>query len=232
MPQVVNVHHYGGLDKLPSNVKYIGRPGPYGNRHSSKSGEYSKEDCVAFHRVDVYANCIEDPLYLPTLKQELGGYDLGCWCKQKHKLSACHGDNYLHVLSKDRVYDKHVYHYLVEDLKDAIDKIKTITRSTAIINDNLYLWLGIQEAFLDVSDVIRLFKERETPAYQKCLWLATLIIDLELFLQEKDDAHRLYRLDRVVWNAFRFAFRPTSRADEPSPPDSAIRKPKKAKKND
>lgn len=227
MVKVVNTHHFGGVDKLPSNVVYIGRPGPHGNNHSSQSGEYSKEDCVAFHRVDLYFDLINKPGYFAQLKAELDGRDLACWCKQPKTLKACHGDNYLHIFKpeiRDRLYDKTVFFYLLDDLRRVLKALDTYIQKTLLDDEFLPVYIAFGDVKLDVGEVLRLFQERETDAYMRCVWLATLVVDLELAVQEPDIPNKLFRMDHCIWNCFRFTFRPQGRIEEPMPPNSKIRK--------
>lgn len=231
---LVNVHWYGGLDKLDSSIKYVGRPGPHGNRFSSKKLGLAKEDCVAFHRVDLYSQLIEDKDYFAKLKQDLDNRDLACWCAVKNKHVACHASNYLHVLSerhRGRKYDKTVYDYLIEDLKIAMNALNDKQRSSLFDKRFLDLYIAYGEVKIDVNETLRLFKARDTDPYLKCVWLATLVVDLELAVLEADPNMILYRLDRVIWNAFRFSYRPAGREGEPSPPDLKVRSPKKKKKD-
>lgn len=224
-----NTHWYGSIDKLSPDIKYIGRPGPYGNSFSSKNGDLSKEDCVAFHRVDLYRQLIDEPGYFLKLKQELDGRDLACWCAIKNKYIACHGLNYLHIFKapqRDRDYTKTVFDYLVEDLLSVMSGLKTVIDTHVPKAMWLEWYIAFDEARMEITEVFRLFKERETPAYLRCVWLATFIIDLELALADPDCMMRLYRLDRVTWNAFRFTYRPTSRDGEPAIPGTKVRTPK------
>lgn len=227
---LLNTHWFGGVDSLPPNAVYIGRPGPHGNSFSSKNGQYSKEDCVALHRVNLYLQLKEDPAYFDRLKSELDGRDLACWCAIRNRCVACHGLNFFHIfkpINRNRDYTKSVYDYLIEDFLFAINGLKALIKTN--IEASYYLdWdIAIGEVRLEIGEVFRLFKERDTEAYLRCVWLSTFVIDLELALADPDTDMRLYRLDRVVWNAFRFSFRPTSREGEPSLPTAKSRKPKK-----
>jgi len=227
---LLNTHWFGSIDKLPPNATYIGRPGPHGNIFSSKSGDLSKEDAVALHRVELYRKLIDEKTYFTQLKLELDGRDLACWCAIKNKYVACHGLNHLHIFKspqRDRVYDKSVFDYLKEDFVSVMLSLRSLSDTQIESSHSLEWYIAIHEVRLEMSEVFRLFVERETTPYLKCVWLATFVIDLELALADPDIKMRLYRLDRVVWNAFRFTCRPTSREGEPSLPTAKIRKPKK-----
>jgi hypothetical protein len=199
---------------------------------SSKSGDLSKEDAVALHRVELCRRLIDEKTYFSQLKLELDGRDLACWCAIKNKHIACHGLNYLHIFkdrNRNRTYDKTVFDYLLEDLKFVMEGFKHIEQKDVSDFEWMLFKIGVEEARLDVSTTFMLFKERETTPYLRCVWLATFVIDLELALADPDMQMRLYRLDRVIWNAFRFACRPTSKEGEPSLPSTKVRKPKKDK---
>ena len=227
---IVNTHWFGGVDKLPPNTVYIGRGGPHGNPFSSKDGKFSKEDCVALHRVDLNRQLVENPSYKDALIAELDGKDLACWCAQPSKNVACHGRNFLHMFEepfRSRTYTEPVLVYLVEDLRNVLSKIDQRLKDRPVDEHYLDFYLALAEVRLDITEVFRLFAERETPAYLRCVWTATFVIDLELALEETEPKRFLYRMDRVIWNTYRFTVRPESRADEPSDPDVKIRKPKK-----
>lgn len=230
MPSVTNAHWFGGVEKLPPNTVYIGRPSAHGNSYSSKSGLYTKEECVALHRVDLYRDLIQDPSLFGKLKEELDGKDLACWCKQHKRIAACHGDNYRHIFSpelSERVYDKSVLAYLVDDLRRALTKLKDSVTSTVPIEHYLTLYIGVEEAKLDITEILRLFKERETDPYLQCVWIANVVVDLELAVQDTDIQTILYRLDHAVWTCWRYTYRPEGRLGEPLAPHLELkRKPK------
>lgn len=77
--------------KKPFTV-YAGRPGPWGNPYSHKTGTLAKylvatrEEAVSKHREMVIAN----PALIARAKRELKGEVLGCWCNDDQ---ACHCDN-------------------------------------------------------------------------------------------------------------------------------------------
>lgn len=74
---------------------YIGRPGPWGNPYSHKSGTLAqfKVSSIdeALYRYREWL--LSQPELVERAKRELNGKVLGCWCKHpKHPESPCHGD--------------------------------------------------------------------------------------------------------------------------------------------
>lgn len=69
---------------------YIGRPGPWGNPFSHKSGTFAKFKCASIDEVlERYeAWLLAQPEMVARAKRELRGKVLGCWCVP----GRCHGD--------------------------------------------------------------------------------------------------------------------------------------------
>lgn len=80
----------------------IGRPGPFGNPYSHKSGTRAKftVDTVE-EAVDKYREYIQGRPDLLKRLPELKGKVLGCWCKTPEKPNAlCHGDVLVELIEK------------------------------------------------------------------------------------------------------------------------------------
>lgn len=226
-PRVLNAHHFGGLDKLPDNAVYVGRPSIYGNRYSSKSGIYTKEECVALHRVDLYFKLIQNPLFFDQLKDELGGRDLVCWCKQIKRLSACHADNYLHVLDPrliDRRYDKTVLYYLMDDLRYVSGLMDEWVRCGACHSDYLPLFIRLSDTMVGIREALRISQEKDTSPDNVCFLVAQLVIDFELAIQEVDVKMADYRLAHAEWVAYRFTEGRSDRFAEPANPSAPMKR--------
>ncbi len=227
--RVVNAYHYGGLDKLPKDMVYIGRPSAFGNRYSSISGIYSREDCVALHRVDVYNRLCSDPTYLDSLKAALYNRTLACFCKHKTHLEACHGDNYVHILSDayiHRTYDGTVLSYLMEDLRSALSVAKHKADTTKGTDDFFTPRDYLDEVILAIEAVFLKIKTGTYASDTVLGIIARLAVETELAVQEPDAAGFLYRLHRVRWQADRFVSNISTRAGEPVSPYRIV-KPKK-----
>ena len=229
MGKVLNLHHSGGPDKLPSGCVSIMRPGPWGNPYSSKTGKYTREESVALHRVHLYKTLIEDKTYFDTLKSELFQKDLGCVCKSDKVFRWCHGDNYIHTLSGEaynRIYDKSVTYYLMEDLKSAIGKIKHRISQDVSQEDWLVSYLGFQDTRLEITYALYLCEIRELNSYDICVFISYLLMDLEAACQIEDVKLFDYRITHAGWRAhILFEIHPFG---EPISPDSIkITKPKK-----
>jgi hypothetical protein len=231
--QVLNTHHVGGVDHLPPNSVYVGRPSPYGNEYSSKSGKYSKEESVAMHRISLYKRLIEDKSYFDTLKNGLLGKDLACWCKHPKRFFPCHADNYVHLFLPEfinRTYDKSVLYYLVEDLKHTLKILST--KLMVEVSDDYWvrLYASSQDIKIDLGEVLREYKEEKIEAYPLCIMLAFILVDLEACENETDPDILDYRLLHVEWNVYRNTTETDDRANEPIHPAVTIKKPKKLPK--
>ncbi len=228
--KVINCHWFGGIDKLPPNACYIGRPGPHGNLYSSASGKYIKDECVALHRVELYRTLVADPLSLAYLKHDLDHKDLACWCKQHKRVVGCHGDNYLHVLSpglRDRAYDKSVLHYLMEDLRLSLKALHDRILHKEPVENYLFSAIHLEEVRLDINDVLSIVKEKYVAIEDLCNFIAMLVIDLELAYQETDHAFIRYRFDHVMWNIVRFIENRQDRKHEPISPHIPLKRKRK-----
>lgn len=220
-PQVVNTHWFGGVDKLPPNTFYIGRPSKYGNPFSSKSGKYTREESVAFHRVDLYRSLTTNPLFFSELKHDLCDKDLACWCKQPRRVLSCHGDNYLHVLSDrlvNRTYDKTIIHYLMDDLRSVMKSIEDWLRTSCPQEDFLSLYLNFGDVRLNIQYVLSLIKEKYVTIEDLCNFIAILTIELELAHCDSDLKMKEYWFYHVIWQILRFMMNKSDREYEPQSP--------------
>jgi len=227
VPQVVNCHTFGGPNNLPEGIVYIGRPGPHGNPYSSKSGKYFREECIAYHRVDLYKSLIEDKSLFNKLKDELYNHDLGCWCKQPKRLVGCHGDNFLHIFSPDfinRSYDKSVVAYVMEDLRHALDLLRLTVKKQVWSSPFVNLDISEEEIRLELNVVIDIIKKRKLPSEDAARILATLAVECELASQEADPVYINYRIDRIFWVIHRFVDKRENRDGEPTSPHLKLKK--------
>lgn len=79
MPRIYNKKR----DSIPPDATYVGRPTKFGNMFSHKEGT------LARYQVDTRAEAIEayrvwllgQPELVATVKAELKGKDLVCWCR-------------------------------------------------------------------------------------------------------------------------------------------------------
>jgi hypothetical protein len=201
-PKVVNTHMFGGVDKLPSNTKYIGRPGPYGNPYSSQSGRYTKEECVALHRVHLYETLIKDPLRLSVLREDLDGYDLACWCKQPKRVTGCHGDNFLHIFSPDlanRTYDKTALSYLMDDLRTIMTKFDKRIQFDIDNTDYLFSYIHFGDVRINIQYVLLIVKEKYVVLEDLLFFIAFLVVELELAYVDSDVTMVEYRFNHLSW---------------------------------
>jgi hypothetical protein len=90
--------------RMPAGVKYVGRPGKYGNpfnwqkmqgstEFAGKTDAEVKAAAVARFRVWAEQMLARDPAWLAPLK----GHDLACWCKQEEP---CHVDVLLELANR------------------------------------------------------------------------------------------------------------------------------------
>ena len=87
-PRVWNKHH----KNAPPDAVYIGRGSPYGNPYVI--GVHGNREQV----IQLYAELIRnDPCSIPTIKRELRGKHLVCFCSP----CACHGDILLRIANED-----------------------------------------------------------------------------------------------------------------------------------
>ena len=231
---VVNTHWYGGIDKLPKDTVYVGRPTLRGNPYSSKNGLYTKEEVVALHRIDLYKNCIEDPQYFSTLKHDLLDKDLACWCVHKTHVIPCHADNYIHVFTTpfiDRDYTKSVLYYLIDDLRFVLKALSDKINNEINNDDWLHVFMSFSDARVDIRYELHMQVESQMDAYRRCHILAPCIIDLEYALRETTPEMMEFRFSHMLWllqKPYTTELHPLG--DEPISPRSIVTKLKKVKK--
>ena len=228
-PTVLNVYHFGGIDKLPKNCVYVGR-GPnskYGNRYSSKDDILTKEECVALHRVDLYRILIDSPDRLLHLRQDLANKDLACWCKQPKRVVGCHGDNYLYILSdrlKTRLYDKTIIHYLMEDLRFVLKEFDDRLRLLIDKDHYLKLYIHFNDLRVDIRYVLLLCQEKYVEKEDLHFFVASVLVDLELAIKDPDLDVVEYRFDHVLWLINRFMMNRKDRDHEPISPHIPLKR--------
>lgn len=84
--------------KEPFDV-YIGRPGPWGNPFSSRSGTLAAFR-VAFREEAIWEYekwLLAQPGLVAKVRQELRGKTLGCWCAPQ----LCHGEVLARIADSD-----------------------------------------------------------------------------------------------------------------------------------
>lgn len=232
MGKVINTHHYGGVEKLPPTAFYIGRPGEYGNPFSSKSGRYTREQAVAYHRVYLYREIIKDKTLLSHIRKDLENKDLACWCAQDKKIVACHGDNFIHIFNpkfNDRQYDKSVLFYLMDDLRRVIHTLREWVRVEVTQSDYIDYYLALGDTRLEIDTMMFIFKLKEYDATQACEYIAQVVIELELAVRESDNQMRAWRLDHVLWRIRTLIYVEGTAGTEPVSPNVAIKRIKKRK---
>ena len=229
--KLLNTHHFGSVDKLPSNSVYIGRPSEFGNSYSSNKGLLTKEECVALHRVDLYDRLITNPNYFDFIKVTLLGKDLACWCISDKKQIACHGINYLHILKDqnlNRTYNRTILYYLIDDLKTVIrDLEKKITYDVAQ-EEYLFLYLRLGDVKIEINTALSYLKKcnetQERFTNEILTFLSILVIDLEYAFLDEDIKMMDYRLQHAIWVIERFLKKRDDRRFEPMPPNLKIKK--------
>lgn len=97
---VVNIYWYGGHEKLPSTVKYIGRGTPFGNPFKTTDHQ-TREVVVAKHWLYLHNTLKQDPEYTQDL-MALEPFELGCTCKNPHVFRCCHGDNIQRAILRNK----------------------------------------------------------------------------------------------------------------------------------
>ena len=91
-PEIINIHWYGGVDKLPPNSIYMGSGSIYGNpfeRHGK-----TRIDVCEQHKEMLALRLEKDKEFEHKMMNDLKGKLLACFCKNKHKEIPCHCDNY------------------------------------------------------------------------------------------------------------------------------------------
>lgn len=230
MTQVINVHHYGTVEKLPPGSVYIGRPSPYGNSYSSKSGKFTKEECVAFHRIDLYEALISDGNYFTKLKSELEGRTLACWCKNSKRYIACHGDNFVHIfkdVNKNRDYSKSVLFYLLDDLRQNLAVLKNWVIKEPNQLEFLNLYFEVYELKTEIEFLFTIISITKPDANLICEWIAKVVIELELAINNKDIKTKSYWLRHCSWIIDK-TIHPTIPQEEPVLDETPIKRKRKA----
>jgi hypothetical protein len=228
--QVINVHHYGGVDKLPPGSVYIGRPSSHGNPYSMESGKFSREECVAFHRIDLYEQLTRDNKYLSKLKAELEGKLLGCWCKNpKHEI-ACHGDNFVHIfkdINKDRDYSKTVLFYLLDDLRKSLTILRDWVIKDPSQSEFVNLYFEVYDAKTEIEFLFTIASAKKPDPDALVEWIAKIAIELELAVANKDLTVRSYWLKHCVWTICKI-LHPDSPGEEPVLGEVPVKRKRKA----
>lgn len=225
--KLLNTHHFGSISNLPSDSVYIGRPSEFGNRYSSKKGIFTREECVALNRVDLYDQLISEPNYLSYIKKSLLGKNLACWCVNTKKIIACHGMNYIHILSSsniNRVYDKSIIYYLIDDLKSIISFLEKKITHDVSVESYLFLYLRLGDVKIEINDALRHLKKTERLTNEILFFLSILVIDLECAYLEFKAEMIDYRLEHAIWVIRRFINNREDRAFEPMSPDLKLKK--------
>lgn len=219
---VVNTHWFGGDSaNLPPDTKYIGRPGIWGNGYSSKSGKFTKEECIAFHRVEMYTKLVANPSWLEEIRRELGGHDLACWCKQVKRVVGCHGDTYLHLLSDHcatRDYSRSVIFYLMDDLRFVLGRLQDKVTHQVPEDEFLFLDVHLGDVRIYVTQLVRFLKEKNIGFDSMANVLAKVIVDLELAFADTNKDLVEYRFNHVQWICDQFMAGTQDRSREPHPP--------------
>lgn len=96
-PEIVNVHWYGGVNKLPDDVLYMGRGSPYGNPF-----QLEKNEAVDKHAILLSIRLQKDKKFECQMMNDMKNKKIACFCKNKYKTIRCHLDNYAKEYS-DRV---------------------------------------------------------------------------------------------------------------------------------
>jgi hypothetical protein len=81
--------------KKPDGAIYVGRGSKWGNIHPIGccpicNCNHTREDSFA----EFEKECMDNPLFLATIRAELRGHDLMCWCGVSQ---ICHGDILLRI---------------------------------------------------------------------------------------------------------------------------------------
>jgi hypothetical protein len=226
-PKVVNAHHFGGSESLPPGTIYIGRPSIYGNAYSSASGKYTKEECIALHRMDLYHALIKDPSYFSRLRTDLEGRDLACWCKQSKRMVGCHGDTYLHIFDPrfiDRDYTRSIVFYQMDDIRKAFQKLENAIRFQLPQERYLMIFIRFHDARIDFIEAVRLCRKNEADGPTLWFFLSAVAIDLELAAMDTDPAMIDYRIEHAMWRIYWYLKGWDNRDKEPSSPYVKIKK--------
>ncbi len=94
MPERIRLSRARGWRK-PENTVVVSRPSRWGNPYAigkAASGGMTREEAVIRFRADLLAGRL--PFDADTVKAELRGKNLGCWCSLD---GPCHGDVLLEV---------------------------------------------------------------------------------------------------------------------------------------
>lgn len=233
MTQVINVHHYGGVEKLPPGSVYIGRPSSYGNPYSTESGKFCREECVAFHRIDLYESFIKDPTYFKKLEKELKDKSLACWCKNPKKEIACHGDNFRHVfkdINKDRDYSKSVIFYLLDDVRKSFEILLKWVMTKPTFEEFTFCYFDVYEARAEIEFLFTVIKTKKPHIEVICEYIARVAIELELAIESQSIPLRSYWLRHCGWTINRI-LHPDVPYTEPVLEAPKIKRKKKGLKN-
>lgn len=224
---VVNAHWFGGVDKLPENTVYVGRPSPYGNPFSSADGKMSRFEAIARHRVDLYCKLCSKERSIDTLRHDLGGHDLACWCKLKNRNVGCHADSYVHVLSpvnENRDYSRSVMQYIVDDFNQAIKSVRDLVRVSLPIENYLTAMFLVGEFELEFRDFLAVIKNRKDSSAYSADSFMVIVILLELAARESSMIWFEYYIKYAVWESHRYINQYTGKDGEPVAPNNPVKR--------
>ena len=88
MPRVYNKRDRN----IPADAVYVGRPTRFGNPFPMHSEGERDKVCDQFE-----ALVTSNPQFIASIKRELRGKDLVCWCAPKR----CHADTLLRIANED-----------------------------------------------------------------------------------------------------------------------------------
>ena len=219
--RVLNCHHFKGVENLPPNTKYIGRPSKYGNPYARKDTKRPSEENVGLHRLKLYTDLKDKVITLEELRADLGAGDIACWCKHPKYPISCHGDNFVHVLREDlasRDYTGTAIFYLMDDLRSAIDRLHLLMGSDVKSEDWMNVYLSFQDMLIDLKHVLHEAKVRQLSFSDVARSLSFVVIDLEMAFEERDPACLDFRFLHVLWTIGQFERPFKTRDGEPKHP--------------
>jgi hypothetical protein len=203
MNKVINCHHFGGPTKIPKGVRYVGRPSTFGNPFASRTLNITRDEAVALHLHWLYGKIKEGPYALETIKKDLSGHDLACFCKSDHHHETCHADNLLEVaLPKglERDYSPSVMKLLIDDLRHSTAAIDKRVRDTpSLLEGHVNGLLLLNEARCSLNYVLIMMREKQFPLVEREKIIALAHVLLRAAYHELDDDGVKYRLTLLNW---------------------------------
>ena len=214
------VIHKSDVKEIPKNSVYVGRKSPYWNSFLDDK-KYTTNEACSFHRLFLYRDLIRDESLILSLKKDMSGKKLLCDCELKNGM--CHADNFEHIMKKEfevRTYKETVIHYLMVDLRRALEQAIEKNNKRKPDGEWLYIYFALSELKLSISEIFDFCKKKKIDSFTISKLISLIVIDVESSLKVKDVSMMKYFINHADWMAVYFFSGFSDRRDEPILPET------------